>query len=296
MRDDQHAPVVVATDGTPRSAGALRYGLSEARRRSAVLRLLHVAPSPALFEPAPGVVPEIAQGLLAQARAVLADAELTARSLGPGLEVETVLAAGPQVDEIVEAACAGQVVVLGREARSGLQRLLTGATTAAVAGRTAVPTVVVPSDWEVVEHGRMVVGIESAECARPLLGHAFARAAERGAQLIVIHAGDLPVPSSDAIDPHRYVNVWRAAGAHLLSTLLDEWRRAYPGVAVRTVVVHGQAAHALVAGAEDSDLLMIGRRPHGPLHWAHLGATARAVLRSSHVPVEVVPLGTGADG
>ena len=296
MQVDNRAPVVVATDGTARSAGALRYGVHEARRRSVVLRIVHVAPPAALSEPMFGFAPEIAQDLRAHGRSVLDRAETTARSLEPGLDVETVLAAGPQVDELVEAARAGQMVVLGREARSGLQRLLTGATTAAVAGRTSVPTVVVPGDWQLVEHGRMAVGIESEECARPLLARAFERAAQRGAQLVVTHAWDLPVPNSDVIDPHRYVQEWRAAGAHLLSTVLEEWRQAYPGVAVETVVVHGQAAHALVAGAEASDLLLIGRRPHGPLHWAHLGATARAVLRASRVPVEVVPLGTSADG
>ncbi|WGX95078.1 universal stress protein [Nocardioides sp. L-11A] len=300
MMDDQHAPVVVATDGTQRSAGALRYGINEARRRSVLLRLVHVAPAGALTEPmlsvAPETEPEIAQGLQAQGRTILAEAESTARALEPGLRVETVLVAGSRVDEIVEAACAGQMIVLGREARTGLQRLLTGATTAAVAGRAPVPTVVAPGDWDLVEQGRMVVGIESEGCARPLLSRAFERAAQRGARLTVIHAGDLPVPNSDVIDPHRYIMEWRAAAVHLLSTLLDEWRRAYPGVGVETVVVHGQAAHALVAAAEASDLLIIGRRPHGPLHWAHLGATARAVLRSSHVPVEVVPLATSVDG
>ncbi|WGY04531.1 universal stress protein [Nocardioides sp. QY071] len=296
MQVDNHAPIVVATDGTERSAGALRYAVHEARRRAVALRIVHVAPPAALSEPMFGFAPEIAEDLRAHGRTVLADAEATARSLGTDLSIETVLAAGAQADELVAAAGDGQMVVLGRETRSAVRRLLTGATTATVAGRTSVPTVVVPADWQLVEHGRMVVGIESEDCARPLLGRAFERAAQRGAELVVIHAWDLPVPYSDVIDPHRYVREWRAAGAKLLSTVLEEWRRAYPGVAVETVVVHGQAAQALVEGSEASDLLLIGRRPHGPLHWAHLGATARSVLRASHVPVEVVAPDTSADG
>lgn len=296
MEVDHNAPIVVATDGTERSTGALRYGVHEAQRRGVGLRLVHVAPTAAVSDPMFGYAPEIARGLRAEGRALLAEAEQTVRALDPGLGVETVLAAGATVAEIVEAAAGTQLVVLGRETRSGLTRLLTGATTAAVAGRASVPAVVVPGDWQLVEHGRMVVGIESEECARPLLARAFERAAQRGAQLVVMHAWDLPVPNSDVIDPHRYVREWRAAGAHLLSTVLEEWRQAYPGVAVESVVVHGQAAHALVEGAEASDLLMVGRRPRGPMHWVHLGATARAVLRYSRVPVEVVPLGTSTDG
>ncbi|GAA3517867.1 universal stress protein [Nocardioides daeguensis] len=296
MEVDSRAPIVVATDGTDRSAGALRYGVHEARRRGVALKLVHVAPTATMTDPMFGYAPELAQDLQAHGRTVLADATKAVRDIDPGLPVESVLAVGMPVGQIVDAAASAQLVVLGRETRRGLERLLTGATTAAVAGHAAVPTVVVPGDWQLVEHGRMVVGIESEECARPLLSRAFERAAQRGAQLVVVHAWDLPVPNGSLPDPDRYVQEWRAAGAHLLSTVLGEWRRAYPGVAVETSVVHGQAAHALVVGAEASDLLLVGRRARGPLHWAHLGATARAVLRGSRVPVEVVPLAEESHG
>lgn len=292
MEVDHRAPVVVATDGAERSAGALRYGVEEARRRGVVLRLAHVAPTAAVSDPMFGYAPELAQDMQAHGRQVLATTAETVRSMDPALEVETALAAGVRVREIVEAAGSGQMVVLGRETRLGLQRLLTGATTAGVAGRVPVPAVVVPGDWRpATEHGRMVVGVRSEECAHQLLGRAFERAAQRGAQLVVIHSWEMPVPYSDVIDSRRYVREWRAAGARLLSTVLGEWRRAYPGVPVETSVVHGQAAHALVTGSEASDLLLLGRRPRGPARWAHLGATARAVLRASAVPVEIVPLG-----
>lgn len=296
MEVDPRAPIVVATDGTDRSAGALRYGVHEARRRGVALRLVHVAPTATMTDPMFGYAPELAQDLQAHGRTVLADATKAVGEIDPGLPVESVLAVGMPVGQIVDAAAGAQMVVLGRETRRGLERLLTGATTASVAGHAAVPTVVVPGDWQLVEHGRMVVGIESEDCAHPLLARAFERAAQRGAQLIVVHAWDLPVPNGSLSDPQRYVQEWRAAGARLLSTVLGEWRRVFPGVAVETSVVHGQAAHALVAGAEASDLLLVGRRSRRPVHWAHLGATARAVLRASRVPVEVVPLGDGSHG
>ena len=64
-RESGAVTVVVATDGTARSAGALRYGVHEARRRSVVLRIVHVAPPAALSEPMFGFAPEIAQDLRA---------------------------------------------------------------------------------------------------------------------------------------------------------------------------------------------------------------------------------------
>jgi nucleotide-binding universal stress UspA family protein len=120
------------------------------------------------------------------------------------------------------------------------------------------------------------------------------RAAPRGAELVVVHAWDLPVPSGDLMGTERYVREWRAAGAHLLSQLLTDERRAYRGLSVEATVVHAQAAHALVAAAAACDLLVLGRRSRGAVGWSHLGATARAVLREARVPVEVVPLGEGA--
>jgi nucleotide-binding universal stress UspA family protein len=290
----EQRPVVVATDGEERSAGALRYGAHEARRRGVPLRVVHVVATRAVADPVLGYSPELGQALEDHGRTVLAEAERAVRSMTPAVEVEKVLASGGRIGEIVEAARSAQMVVLGRETRTGLQRLWTGATTAAVAGRSPVPAVVVPGDWQIVEHGRMVVGVESEECARPLLHRAFERAAERGAELVVVHAWDLPVPSGDLMGTERYVREWRAAGAHLLSQLLTGERRAYPGLGVEATVVHAQAAHALVAAAAACDLLVLGRRSRSAVGWTHLGATARAVLREARVPVEVVPLGEGA--
>ncbi len=291
MERVRSAPVVVATDGTERSAGALGYGIEEARHRQVPLRIVHVSPLLVASDAVLGQAPDLVEQMHRHGRELLAEASATARSAADDLEVETVLAVGTPVHEIVAAGDPGSLLVLGRETRRGAERLLTGTTTAAVAGRSRVPVAVVRGDWRPTVHGRVAVGVESEEHADELLGHAFARAAQHGAALTVIHAWEMPVPYSGIIDSRPYVQEWRAAGARLLRSLLVDWRNAYPGVAVETSVVHGQPAHVLVAGSEATDLLVVGRRPRGVGRWLHLGSTARAVLRAASPPVEVVPLG-----
>ena len=44
MNSPTTRPVVVGVDGRPGSAGALRYAVTEARRRGAPLKLVHVVP------------------------------------------------------------------------------------------------------------------------------------------------------------------------------------------------------------------------------------------------------------
>ena len=57
---------------------------------------------------------------------------------------------------------------------------------------------------------------------------------------------------------------------------------------MRVELTHGQAAYALVRESAEADLLLVSRPAHGGfVHY--LGSTARAVIRESACPVEVVP-------
>ena len=123
------AGVVVGVDGTPGSEGALRYAVVEARRRHVPLRLVHV------LADGLNVVPVVAPQVLGEAgQAVLDTVVGTARELGPDLDVTGQLLVGRRSDALVSAARDAALLVLGRETRTGVDRLLTGTTTAAAAG------------------------------------------------------------------------------------------------------------------------------------------------------------------
>lgn len=284
------SPVLVGVDGLPGSAGALRYAVAEARRRRTQLRLLHVVPSLLSLGPAAPMV-----DLQRIGADLLADAERTARELAPDLEVHTVLTRGERTSGLVKAAEDAQLLVIGRESRRGLERLITGAATASVAAHAPCDVVVVPSFWVADDAlGRVVVGVKSGRDTHELLAQAFTEAAARGASLRVVTAWHVADPYFDSVEVRTHADDWDLRGTELLLTLTADWRTAYPDVVVETKVVHGPAARVLLRESADSDLLVVSRRRFALPPYGQLGGVGHDLLRLSDVPVHVVPYAADA--
>ncbi|MFI6423938.1 universal stress protein [Promicromonospora sp. NPDC050880] len=288
MNVRQAPPAIVVgidADGTGQGSGALRYAIGQARARGSWVRMVHVAPS---VLPEGGMWPTQARETTYLRRAgqqVLDRAVSNARTSAPDVQVAPLLGHGPVVPELVAAAADGALVVLGRESRRGLERLITGATTLGVTERSSVPVVVVPADWEPSDHGRVVVGVKSPGGAGELLSHAFATAAVLGSGLRVVHVEEAPVADGE---PGHGTD--EQATARMLETAVREWSAAFPEVEVETFVLHDEPAAALLGAATDGDILVLARHHRDLRHLVRLGPVPRAVLSSSTTPVEIVPL------
>jgi len=278
-------PVVVGVDGEPGSAGALRYAVAQARRRQAPLRLVHVVP--AFGGPGPAIP---LADLHRIGREVLEEAAQSVQELDPDLELSTVIAHGERRDGVVRAAEDAQLVVVGRETRRGLDRVLTGTVTAGVAARASCHVVVVPSFWvDDTHHGRVVVGLKSRHNAHELLAEAFAEAAARDDVLVVVTAWQLADSYFDRIEGRTNAAEWEEEGRRVVADVSRDWRTVYPDVATETRIVHGSAARVLLDASEESDLLVISRRRLALPPYGRLGAVGHDLLRLSDVPVHVVP-------
>jgi nucleotide-binding universal stress UspA family protein len=279
-------PVLVGVDGEPGSAGALRYAVSEARRRHAPLTLVHVVPA---FQ---SLGPAIPLSDLHRIGAQLLDKEWrTARTLDPELEIDTVIAHGDRCDGVVNAARDGaQLVVVGRETRRGIDRVLTGTATAGIAAHAPCDVVVVPSFW--VDHagrGRVVVGLKSRHDTHALLAQAFAEASTRNATLVVVTAWQVADPYFDRVEGRTHASEREAEGKKVVDEVTADWRTVFPEVAVETRIVHGPAARVLLDASEGSDLLLISRRRLAFPAFGRLGGVGHDLLRLCEVPVHVVP-------
>ncbi len=285
----QPRPVVIGVDGTDANAGALRYGVEEARRTGALVKLIHVVPD---YVPISPMMPLTPSELTETGTAVLMHAEAQVRELAPDLVVEGWLHHGTRPVQLANAADDAQVVVVGRDNRPLLERLLRGDTAAGVAARASVPMVLVPADWTPGPgpgRGVVLVGVKSPSHSTALLGDAMALAADRGAKLVVVHAWKLPSGYDDIIESRVAADDWRRQSIEEMEALLKDWRVSFPGVEVEVRVVHDHPSFALVEGSAEADVVVLVRRAHGVPAATHLGGTARAVLRSAHCPVRVVP-------
>jgi nucleotide-binding universal stress UspA family protein len=278
--------VVVAVDGTEGSAGALRYAADEAARRGFHLCIVHVSPT---YVPLAPMLPYVPDDLTAAGRAILRDA--AASVSGPDApEVETRLLTDARVAAIVEAARTSDLLVLGHETKRGVDRMWFGATTAAVAAHSDVPTVAVPTDWHSgPSRGLVVAGVRSHHGSDELLRVAFEAASTRGAVLRMVHAWSLPDPYADLVEQRTHEAQWLTASRTHIDRLVEPWRDKYPEVVVEVVVVHDQPARTLVRQAEQADLVVLVRQSGTVLPGRRLGSIARAVLAHAAGPVEVVP-------
>ena len=283
-------PVVVGVDGSDANLGALRFGATEAGRVGAPLKLVHVVPD---YVPVSPMMPLTPDDLTETGTSILAAAKATALEIAPDVEVEGWLHHGTRPVQLVHAAEDARMIVVGRDDRPLPERLLRGDTAAGVAARATVPVVEVPADWQPpAEQGRepvVLVGVKSPSHATPLLGQAIALAQDRGATLVVLHAWKLPSAYDDIIESRVDVDEWVRESTVEMESLLRDWRTSYPDVKIEVRVVHDHAGHALVEASREADAVVVVRRAHGHPVATHLGGTARAVLRSAHCPVVVVP-------
>ncbi|WP_020014913.1 universal stress protein [Promicromonospora sukumoe] len=294
--EQRPAPVVVAVDGSDRSAGAVRYAINEARLRGSGMRMVHVVPAPL---PESGLWPAEAGDvdyLERAGRGTVNREAARARAAAPDLEIEPVLALGPRVAQLVTASSSGDLMVLGRETRRGAERLVARATTAEVVGRVDLPVTVVPARWQETRIGRIVVGIKTFTSAGELLSHALSTAAARHAAVRVVHAVEVPDLAVDLGVADAYSDDSVAVADRLLEQVVGEWSAVYPTVSVETAVVPGRPDAVLVAAASDADVLMVARHHRGMRHPARLGRTPRAILTACDTPVEVLPLRWTGDG
>lgn len=292
-----HPLVVAAVDGSPASEAAIRRAVHEARSDGGALRLVHVVPD---YVPVSTMMPLWPADLAATGRGILRSAERVARAAGPDVEIESRLAHGSRVRAIVEAAEDARLLVLGRD-RSMAQRLVTGRTAAAVAGRSPCPVEAVSADRTDDDvRGVVVVGVRSAEDDITLLADALEVAADRGARLVVLHAWAMPSGYDGLVEAGVAADAWDRRCTEILEPVLDGLRTRYPAVPTELRIVRARPAHALVEASQEADLVVLMRRhERGPSTW-RLGGTTRAVLGGAHCDVRVVPppapVGTPAHG
>lgn len=281
-----HDTVCVGVDGTDGGTAAVEYAAAEAARLGVGLHLVHVIPMTVPITP---MFPLMPVDLDPIGREILRDGEKVAARVLSSAEVTSSLHHGSPVASLVQVAEGAGVVVLGRQRRSVIERLLTGSTASAVGARSSTPVVVVPPGWTAgTERFHVVAGLRSTDHAEALARRALEIAADHDGRVTFVHAWELPSQYDELIAERIDQDAWIRTATASVQESLAGLRAVWPDVPVDVRVVHGQAARVLQRESKHADLLLLSRREHA-FPSGHLGGTVRALLRDSLCAVEVVP-------
>jgi nucleotide-binding universal stress UspA family protein len=137
--------IVCGIDGSEAAHLALDWAAEEARRRDAVLRVVH-----AWFEPIVGGDPFVGAMVVSSAafeddaRRVLSEAVARVHDIDPELTVEGALVHAPSATALIEEAEKADLLVVGSRGRGGFAGLLLGSVSQQVVHHAPCPVVVVP--------------------------------------------------------------------------------------------------------------------------------------------------------
>jgi nucleotide-binding universal stress UspA family protein len=282
--------IIIATDGTPQSDGAIRVGRALAQRDGFSADLLSVVEPMPVFPTEAVVMPDIQQ-LNIIAREGRAESLLKQRDrTHPGIrdwpfDIES----GPRVETIVARAerADAALILLGIGAHGVAARLMQRETAVRVMRSARCPVLALPSDAWGVPHSAVVAvdftesSDHAALTALTLLGH-------RGTLYLAHVLPRVTIPQGDS-RPWDQITGGDGTLARLQN--LEHRLAPPPGVRVEHVLLHGEAAHEIVAFATERNVDMIAAGTHGRvgLERLLLGSVATSLIRTAPCWVLVAP-------
>jgi nucleotide-binding universal stress UspA family protein len=287
-----HRPVVVGVDGSGSADRAVEWAAAEAARRGVALRLVSAFSWTTSDHPVghDGRVAQYRDQLLEAARRRLSRAARIAEDTSPGTETAPQVEIGAPIEVLGSEARRAQLLVLGDRGLGGVAGLVLGSVAVALAARGACPVVIVRGETRNTD-GPVVVGIDESTVSEAALRFAFAAAAVRGAELVVLHAWS-PTAIDKALEPLMDWDAVANKEDAAIAERLSGWGQKYPQVTLRRSVVRDGAARALVDASRGAQLVVVGSRGRGTAAGLLLGSVSHGVLHAAHCPVAIVRPGT----
>ena len=266
--------ILVGYDGSSSSHQALSWAAREARERGVTLTLCHTWAPGSAGPPLAGGTEDVARE---SAERILANGIRAA--FGP--DVRKLLAEGSAARMLCEQSAAADMVVVGSRGLGGLSGLMLGSVSLQVSAFATVPVVVVRGHWRPVgayQPGHIVVGADGSAVADGALAFGGAEAALRGVPLTVVCAlsdapGNLGMAQRIEDDVERSI---------------IRWEKDHPDVQIHRQITIESPRSALLAAAQDAQLLVVGCRGRGGMAGMTLGSVTQALLWHAPCPLAVI--------
>ncbi len=256
--------IVIGVDGSDEARVALAWAYAEARLRGWALEVVMASEDDRSGDESSGVLER-------EVRAVA----------GPSADVlvSTAVEEGHPAQELVRRAADAEKLVGGSRGLGGFKGLLLGSVSQACLTHATGTVAVVPRTTS-ERRGPVVVGIDGSVESLAALHWAVGEARLRGAVLELLHAQHYPEP----------LDFWEVSAipqAHptiedRLRTQVEESEGELDDLEVVLTVVEAHPTRALLDGAGDAALVVVGARGHGGVTGLLLGSTS--VQIASHAP------------
>jgi nucleotide-binding universal stress UspA family protein len=285
--------IIAGIDGSPTSIDALRWAAHEAARRDAELLIVACYPAMAYASPYGAVYRAAAEieMLEAEARRITDSALAEVRAIDPGLVAHAVTPMSSPVAGLIDRAAAGDEIVIGVSGHSGPLDGILGSVANGVVHRAHVPVVVVPHKRDEPIINRIVVGVDGSPESHHALEWAYDEAERSGSSLTVVHSWLYPYSARVSTTSERHQQMVIDATHELQDSVDTLGSKLTDGpVDVQPRLREQSPAEALLAEADNADLIVVGSRGRGGLRSLLLGSVSRTVLQHSKCPVAVIRL------
>ncbi|HZK59644.1 MAG TPA: universal stress protein [Cryobacterium sp.] len=274
--------VIVAVDGGPASAAAVRWALERARSVQLTLELTTVVELG--WSPLAGQEDEF-RPLYERA---LAEAGRQVEQDAPSLKKTSVVRRGVPVDELVRASVDADLLVIGTNKTGFLTGAVYGTLPLRLAAHAQCPVVVIPANWEHGD-GHVIAGVEDDATSEIALDFAAREATRLGRTLDVMHAWTIPATIGADFGSAIPFDALNEAHVEILAKAAARIRAAHPGLEVTEWVEQGPAAPLLVEASKGAEMLVVGTHGRGAVAGLILGSVSHDVLLNMPCPVVVVP-------
>ncbi|HSD61898.1 MAG TPA: universal stress protein [Burkholderiales bacterium] len=266
--------ILVATDTSEFSAGALRVAMALVKKCGGMLTVMTMVKTNPEYE---SIAPELHRQAEVSAREHVDKVREDARA--QGLEIDTLVRRGDTPDaEIVDAAeeIKADLIVMGRRGRRGIARFMVGDAVVKVIGHAHCSVLVVPKAAE-MWHSRILMATD---------GSRYSDAAATSAAKVAKVCG-LPVTVVSATAPsHSDARIREAhdAVARLAKFFADD------GVSTDTRVPQGRPDEAVVLTAREvgADLIVTGTHGRTGLQKFLMGSVVERIIGQADTPILVV--------
>lgn len=281
--------IVVGIDASPSSDAALDWAVDEARRRRLPLHLVHARGLDNWWYAAGAVAPaEVSSHLPDE---LLHERVDRVRAQAPEVQVTSEAHSDNAAPVLVALSERADTVVLGARGHGTLRGVLLGSVSLQVVAHAHCPVVVVRAEHAPErEQPHVVVAVDGSSISGAAVEYAFAQAAERGTDLVAVHAwwADLAGHPRRLESSEDQQAAFVEEQRRMVAESVAGWTEKYPQVQVHHRVVRAHPVEALVTESAAAELLVVGSRGRGGFRGLLLGSVSLRTLQQAHCPVAVV--------